>query len=295
MAERGASVDSLGSMSAPETSANGPTAPVADKLDGLTDLRVDRPADGVVQVTLDLPDRRNMMSAEMTAAWGRVMAALRDDRSVRAVVVTGSGQAFCSGGDLSWIGAEPDASVDDLRARMRAFYRTWLSVRDLDAVTIAAVNGPAVGAGLAVALACDLRYAADDARLGVPFTSLGMHPGMASTWLLPEVAGLAVARELLLTGRMVTGAEAVALGMVNRAVPAGDLLDEALSVASAVASTAPVASRLTKRALASGGHATFESALEWEALAQPVTLASQDLQEGLRAQRERRPPRFTGA
>jgi enoyl-CoA hydratase len=168
-------------------------------------------------------------------------------------------------------------------------------VRDLDAVTIAAVNGPAVGAGLAVALACDLRYAADDARLGVPFTSLGMHPGMASTWLLPEVAGLPVARELLLTGRMVTGAEAVPLGLVNRALPAGDVLDEALSVASAVAATAPVASRLTKRALASGGHATFEAALEWEALAQPVTLASQDLQEGLRAQRERRPPRFTGA
>jgi enoyl-CoA hydratase len=278
-------------MSAPET----PEASTTDKLDGLTDLRVGRPADGVVQVTLDLPDRRNMMSAGMTVSWGRVMAALRDDRTVRAVVVTGSGAAFCSGGDLSWIGAEPDASVDDLRARMRAFYRTWLAVRDLDAVTIAAVNGPAVGARLAVALACDLRYAADDARLGVPFTSLGMHPGMASTWLLPEVAGLPVARELLLTGRMVTGAEAVPLGLVNRALPAGDVLDEALSVASAVAATAPVASRLTKRALASGGHATFEAALEWEALAQPVTLASQDLQEGLRAQRERRPPRFTGA
>ncbi|MGH8895320.1 MAG: enoyl-CoA hydratase/isomerase family protein, partial [Actinomycetes bacterium] len=190
------------------------------QLTDLTDLRVDHPADGVVQVTLDLPDRRNMMSAAMTSSWRRVMAALRDDRSVRAVVVTGAGSAFCSGGDLSWIGGEPDASVDDLRERMRAFYRDWLSVRELDVPTIAAVNGAAVGAGLAVALACDLRYASEDARMGVPFTSLGMHPGMATTWLLPEVAGLGVARELLLTGRMVSGAEAAQLGLVNRAVPA---------------------------------------------------------------------------
>src|SRR3990170_4675161 len=243
-----------------------------DALDGLSDLQVHDHGDGVVLVTLDLPERRNMMSAAMTASWSRVMAALRADRSVRAVVVTGSGPAFCSGGDLSWIGSEPDATVDDLRARMQPFYRSWLSVLDLDVPTIAAVNGAAVGAGLAVALACDLRYAAEDARMGVPFTALGMHPGMATTWLLPEVAGLAAARELLLTGRMVTGTEAAAMGLVNRAVAAGQVLDEALAVAAAVAATAPVASRLTKRALASGGHAGFEAALEWEALAPPVTL-----------------------
>lgn len=260
----------------------------------LADLRVERPDEGIVLVTLDLPERRNMMSAAMTDSWARTMAALRADRSVRVVVVTGAGSAFCSGGDLSWIGSEPDATVDDLRARMRPFYEAWLSVRDLDVPSIAAVNGAAVGAGLAVALACDLRYAADDARLGMPFTSLGMHPGMASTWLLPEVVGLPVARELLLTGRMVSGAEAAGLGLVNRAVPREAVLAEALSVAAAVAAAAPVATRLTKRALAGRGHHSVEAALEWEALAQPVTLASADLQEGLAAQRERRSPRFTG-
>jgi enoyl-CoA hydratase len=260
----------------------------------LADLRLDRTPEGVALVTLDLPERRNMMSAGMTASWGRVMADLRADRSLRAVVVTGAGSAFCAGGDLSWIGAEPDATVDDLRARMSGFYRTWLSVRELEVPTIAAVNGAAVGAGLAVALACDLRYAAADARLGVPFTALGMHPGMATTWLLPEVAGLAVARDLLLTGRMVSGAEAAAMGLVNRAVPPGEALEQALAAAAQVAAAAPVATRLAKVALASGGHASFEGALQWEALAQPVTLATQDLQEGLAAQRERRPPRFTG-
>jgi enoyl-CoA hydratase/carnithine racemase len=277
----------------PGTPPSGPDGGVPDG----PDLRVERPldgVDGVVLVTLDLPDRRNMMSAAMTASWGRAMAELRADPSVRAVVVTGAGSAFCSGGDLSWIGAEPDAGVADLRARMLAFYRTWLSVRDLEVPTIAAVNGPAVGAGLAVALACDIRYAAEDARLGAPFTALGMHPGMATTWLLPEVAGPAVARDLLLTGRMVTGAEAVSLGLVSRAVPVAEVLPAALEAAAAVAATAPVASRLTKAALAGGGHACFEAALEWEGLAQAVTLATADLQEGLAAARERRAPRFTG-
>jgi enoyl-CoA hydratase/carnithine racemase len=260
----------------------------------LPDLRVQVREDGVVLVTLDLPDRRNAMSAAMTDSWGRLMGRLREDRGVRAVVVTGAGSAFCSGGDVSWIGAEPDASVDRLRDRMLPFYRTWLAVRDLEVPTIAAVNGPAIGAGLAVALACDLRYAADDARLGAPFTALGMHPGMATTFLLPEVAGLAVAREMLLTGRIVTGAEAAGMGLVNRSFPRERVLDEALAAAGSVAGNAPVATRLTKQALAGGGHASFDAALQWEALAQPVTLATEDLQEGLRAQRERRRPHFTG-
>jgi enoyl-CoA hydratase len=264
---------------------------------GLADLRVSRPpgsAPGVVLVTLDLPDRRNMMSAAMTASWGQVMAGLAADPAVRAVVVTGEGSAFCSGGDVSWIGAEPDATVDELRSRMLPFYRTWLSVREIEVPTIAAVNGAAIGAGLALALACDLRYAAEDAELSVPFTALGMHPGMATTYLLPEVAGLAVARDMLLTGRRLTGTEAAACGLVTQAVPRDEVLTTALAAAGAVAATAPVATRLTKRALLGGGHASFEAALEWEALAQPVTLATADLQEGLRARRERRPPRFTG-
>jgi enoyl-CoA hydratase/carnithine racemase len=260
-----------------------------------TDLRVEHREGGVVLITLDLPDRRNMMSAAMTESWGRAMGALRGDPSVRVVVVTGEGSAFCSGGDVSWIGADPDATVDALRTRMLAFYRTWLSVRDLEVPTLAAINGPAIGAGLALALACDLRYAAEDAKLAVPFTSLGMHAGMATTYLLPEVAGLGVARELLLTGRVVTGAEAVGLGLVNRAFPRETLLEEALAIAGGVAAAAPVATRLTKAALLGGGHDSFDAALQWEALAQPVTLATADLQEGLRAQRERRRPRFTGA
>src|SRR6476469_4449064 len=196
----------------------------------LEDLRAEvREASGrrIAVVTFDLPGRRNAMSTAMTHAWVRLMAALREDPDLAAVVVTGAPPAFCAGGDLSWIVSEPDAAVPDLRSRMLAFYRSWLSIRDLEVPTIAAVNGSAIGAGFAIALACDLRYAAADAKLGVPFTSLAPHPGMATTWSLPDGAGQAVARDLLLTGRIINGDEAFRLGLVSRSVPAADVLDEA--------------------------------------------------------------------
>ncbi len=260
----------------------------------MTHLRVERPSDGVVLLTLDNPGQRNAMSDEMTASWAAAVDELATDRSLRAVVVTGEGSAFCSGGNTSWIASEPDAEVDHLRTRMIAFYRSWLSIRKLEVPTIAAVNGPAIGAGLCLALACDLRYAAASARLGAPFVKLGMHPGMAGTYLLPNVVGEAHARDLLLTGRIADAEESMRLGMVSRVFPDAGFLDEVLTVAAGIAATAPIPSRYTTLALRDGGHADFESAIQWEALAQPVTLASADLQEGIAAAKERRAPRFTG-
>jgi enoyl-CoA hydratase len=257
-------------------------------------LRVERREDGVVVLTLALPDRRNAMTAELTDAWVAAIDALKGDRSVRAVVVTGEGSAFCSGGDLSWIGESPDLTVDAIRDRMMPFYRAWLGIRDLEVPTIAAINGHAIGAGLCLALACDLRYAASSAGLSVPFTSLGMHPGMATTWLLPEVVGLPVARELLFTGRRLDAAEALRLGLLNGVFEPEELLEETLDVACRIAGNGPVAVRLVVAALRNGGHSDIEAALQYEALAQPVTFASEDLAEGLAAAKERRPPNFTG-
>jgi enoyl-CoA hydratase/carnithine racemase len=257
-------------------------------------LRVDRRPDGIVVLTLNDPDRRNAMSDAMTDAWREVIAGLREDAEVRCVVVTGAGSAFSSGGDLSWIAERGEIEVAALRDHMLGFYRTWLSIRALEVPTVAAVNGAAVGAGLCLALACDLRYAAEDAKLVAPFTRLGIHPGMAATYLLPEVGGLPLAREMLFTGRVVTGAQAEPYGLVNRAVPRENVLAEALGVAAEIAARAPVATRLTKAALADGGPPSLEAALRWESLAQPVTMASADLAEGIAAQREKRAPRFTG-
>ena len=257
-------------------------------------LRIDRPSDGVVLLTLDNPEQRNAMSDQMTSSWVTAVDKLADDRSVRAVVVTGAGSAFCSGGNTSWIAGEPEAEVDYLRTRMIAFYRAWLSIRKLEVPTIAAVNGAAIGAGLCLALACDLRYAASSAKLGAPFVKLGMHPGMAATYLLPNVVGEANARDLLLTGRIADAEESMRLGMVSRVMPDETFLDEVLEVAAGIASTAPIPSRYTTLALRDGGHADFETAIQWEALAQPITLATADLQEGIAAAQQRRPARFVG-
>src|SRR4029079_15449812 len=227
----------------------------------------------VARLVLDNPDQRNAMSEEMTASWVPAVDALADDRDVRVGVVTGEGSAFCSGGDTSWIASEPDAAVDHLRDRMMPFYRAWLSIRRLAVPTIAAINGPAIGAGLCLALACNLRYAAAGAKMGVPFVRLGMHAGMGGTYLPPEAVGAAHARDLLLTGRVVDADEALRMGLVSRVLPAAGFRDAVLETAEGIATTAPIPSRLTTVALREGAHADFDAALQWEALAQPVTLA----------------------
>ena len=128
----------------------------------------------------------------------------------------------------------------------------------------------------------------------MPFTKLGLHPGMAGTFLLPEAVGPAMARDLFLTGRVVEGDEAQRLGLVSRVMEAESFWEETLAAATEVAGTAPIATRLTKLALRDGGHGSFDHALQWEAMAQPITLATEDLQEGIRAAQEKRGPRFTG-
>ncbi len=269
-------------------------SPTVDTSETFDHLRLERPADGVVRLVLDNPAQRNAMSEQMTASWVAAIDSLAADRSVRVVVVTGEGTSFCSGGNTGWIASEPDAGVDHLRTRMMAFYRAWLSIRKLEVPTVAAVNGPAIGAGLCLALACDIRYAAEGAKLGAPFVKLGMNPGMAATYLLPNAVGEANARELLLTGRTVQADEARQLGLVSRVFAADDFAGEVEEIAAGIAATAPIPSRYTKVALRDGGHEDFESCVQWEALAQPITLATADLQEGIAAAREKRAPRFDG-
>jgi len=257
-------------------------------------LLVERPESGLVVVTLSYPQRRNVMSGPMTAAFARLVPALAADTRLRAVVITGAGTAFCSGGDTSWIGSEPDATVDRLRDRMMPFYRTWLAVRDLPVPVIVGINGPAIGAGACFALAADVRIGAASARFGVPFLKLGMHPGMATTYLLPEVVGMAAARDLLYTGRIIKAQRMLELDVITEILPDEGFGDAMVQIGSAVAANAPIATRLTKAALHDGGPRTLEACIQWEALAQPITLATADLQEGMAAVAQKRTARFVG-
>ncbi|WP_033294489.1 enoyl-CoA hydratase/isomerase family protein [Amycolatopsis jejuensis] len=254
---------------------------------------VTEPGTGVRLITLNQPKVRNAMTAEMTAAWDDAMKAVAEDREVRAVVVTGAGSSFCAGADMSWLdqGAAEDITTDRLRDRMLPFYRSWLRPRELPVPVIAAVNGPAVGAGVCLALACDLRFAAATARFSTPFVYLGTHGGMGATRLLPEAIGLPRAREMLYTGREVPADEAHHWGLV--ADVHDDVLAAALETAAQIAKAAPIAVRLTKSGLEQSA-AGLEASIQWEALAQPVTMTTADLHEGVEAFRRRRAPRFRG-
>jgi enoyl-CoA hydratase len=251
------------------------------------------PAPGVRVLTLALPKLRNAMTAELTEAWTDAVTGIKADPGVRVVVITGEGPVFCSGADLSWLGQlDPgERGPDYLRERMLPFYRAWLAPRDLSVPVVAALNGPTIGAGIALALSCDLRYASPTGTFRASFAQVGTHGGMAANWLLTETVGLSRAREMLFTGREVSAAEALRWGMVNDV--SDDVLSTALQVAEVIAAAAPIAIRLTKAGI-NQLPATLDAALQWDALAQPLTMATEDIHEGISAIREHRAPSFKG-
>lgn len=247
----------------------------------------------IATVTLNVPDKRNAMSAEMTEAFPRAVQAVRGLTEARVAIVTGAGSSFCAGGDLDFLHTG-SREVTALREKMTSFYPNFTTLLDLDIPTIAAINGPAIGAGLCLALMCDMRVAAADAPLGMTFVRIGLHPGMLATALLSRAVTETWAAELLYTGRIVTGAEALHMGLVNRAVAGDRVVSEARALAEQVASNAPIALRYVKEGLRSAFRDVAHRASAWEGFAQPVTMATEDVQEGLRAVRERRPPNFRG-
>jgi enoyl-CoA hydratase/carnithine racemase len=257
-------------------------------------LQVSRSELGVVTLRLDNPARRNALDAELAASLRSAVASLQGDESVRCVVVTGTGAAFCSGADLGGFLASAPPTVLGRREMLGLYYRTFLDVRELDVPTVAAVNGPAIGAGLNLALCCDLRVAAESARFGATFVRLGIHPGGAATWLLTQLLGPERAARLVLTGEVVSGAEAVALGLCSTVVPDDSLGAVVGDLTARIAGNAPAAVRAAKRALRLAQSASFEAVLEVEALAQAATQAGEDAAEGWAAFREKREPRFTG-
>jgi enoyl-CoA hydratase len=250
--------------------------------------------DGIALLTLNQPARRNPMSERMGEELAETLRGIEGREDVRALVLCGAGESFCAGGDMALIEANTRRDVEARRQVMRAYYDRYLSLLRLPIPTIAAVHGHAVGGGMALALTCDLRYAAEDARLSVNFARLGLHPGMASTLTLPRAIGAARALELFYTGRVVSGREAEAMGLVNRAVPRDDLMSTALETAHAIAAGAPLVVRMLKRAVYQGLESAVVSAIEYESFCQAITFGSHDLQEGLAAARERRAPRFEG-
>ncbi len=251
-----------------------------------------RPAPGVSHLALNQPEHRNALTEELAQALRSAVGQVADDKTTRALILTGAGSAFCAGADLGALGANASDPAAKRRV-LRDYYRAFLDLRDLAIPTIAAIAGPAIGAGLNLALCCDLRIVADDARLAAPFLKLGIHPGGGATWMLTQVVGPGAAREILLLGQPMDAQRAWQLGLASRVVPADRLQGAALEWAVSLAALpAPVLGNLKRSlALAEGG-AGLAQVLDFETEAQADSLASEDAREGWSALREHREPHF---
>ncbi len=254
-------------------------------------LRVE--VDGAVAtLTLDRPEALNALTIPLKVALLGALESIAADRSVRAVILTGAGRAFCAGQDLAERGG-PDAMPLDveLRERYNPIVRT---LRSMGQPVIAAVNGVAAGAGASLAFACDLRIAAADARFVLAFGRIGLVPDSGATWFLPRLIGASRAAELALIGDPVSADDALRIGLVHRVVPGDQLLAEARAMADRLAASAPLALAMTKAALERSWSIDLDAALDEEARLQGLAGATADHTEGLAAFREKRPPRFTG-
>jgi enoyl-CoA hydratase/carnithine racemase len=248
----------------------------------------------VAKITLNRPDKQNAMSAEMGFAFRDAVDQVNASDVPRVVLIEGSGRAFSAGGDFSLIEGNSRKSGEQNRREMPEFYWSFLSVIRLRVPSVAVLGGAAVGAGLCLAMACDIRLAAREAKLGANFVKVGLHPGMGGTLLLPRLVGPAKAAELLLTGKLVDGAEAERIGLVNAAVPRGELEALVEATAKSIASAAPIAVRQTKETLTRPLLEALDAQLAREAECQAVDFASEDLKEAVTAFRAGRPPSFSG-
>src|SRR6201993_3784324 len=223
--------------------------PMADEL-----LISDEPAPHVRRLTMNRPEKLNAMTAELCEALHAALADAERDRSIRAVVLTGAGRGFCAGLDLQGYGAAPGNDGTDLSrdrlANQQHMSRLVLALRALPQPVIAAVNGPAAGFGLALALGCDIRYAAPEAVFRAAFINIGVsNCDMATSWLLPRLIGASRSHELMLTGRRVAAEEALQIGLIADVVDGDALRERALEAAAQISSLAPWGVRLTKQGM----------------------------------------------
>ena len=247
---------------------------------------------GVATITLDRPQALNALTVPVKVALREALESIAADRSVRAVILTGAGRAFCSGQDLAER-ERPDAAPLDVEVRDR-YNPIIRALRSMGQPVIAAVNGVAAGAGASLAFACDLRIAAEEARFILAFGRIGLVPDSGATWFLPRLVGTGTAADMALIGDPVDAAEALRIGLVSRVVPGSALMSEARALADRLAAGAPLAMALTKGALQRALTIDLDEALDGEAKLQGIAGASADHAEGLAAFREKRPPRFGG-
>lgn len=256
------------------------------------------PRPGIALLTLDRPDRLNAMNHALVADLHEALDELHRDRSCRVVVVTGAGRGFCAGLDLqegaTVSGSEGLGSAQTGLATQQHIASLVPHLRSLRQPVIAAVNGPAAGGGLALALGCDVRVAAESARFNVAFVRVGLSGcDIGVSWMLPRLIGASAAFELMLTGRIIDAPEALRIGLVGRVVPDGEAVDAALGIADEIAANSPFGVQMTKEVMWSQLEiGSLQAGIDLENRTQLLAATTGDMQEAISAFVEKRPPTF---
>jgi 2-(1,2-epoxy-1,2-dihydrophenyl)acetyl-CoA isomerase len=252
--------------------------------------------DGVATLTLNRPDRLNALGGTLRDDLHDAITRSSADPDVRVLVITGAGKGFCAGGDVKAMNEAKEGRRERplLEKIVPGRDRTLLAMRDAPQPIIAAVNGAAAGAGMNLALGCDIRIASTAAKFSQAFVKRGLHPDWGGTYFLPRVVGMARAAELIFTGEVIDAAEALRLGIVSRVVAPEELMPTVNELARRIAAGPPVAIRLAKHSLYANADRDLRSALEGETAAQNICFDTEDAREGIRAFVEKRAPVFRG-
>ena len=255
-------------------------------------LLVERRPDGIIIITINRPERRNALD-RITLAIGRKL--IRDilyDRTARVLIVTGAGDsAFCAGADLK---EREGMTMDEVRQYIRYIRDTFTEIENLPIPVIAAINGFALGGGLELALACDMRICSPGAKMALNETSLGIIPGGGGTVRLPRLVGKGIAKEMILSARWVEAEEAMRIGLVNSVAPEGRLMESAIAMAERIVNNGPIAVTQAKYVINRGLELDLEQALQTESDAYEVCIPTKDRLEALAAFKEKRKPQFKG-
>lgn len=251
--------------------------------------------EGIATLVMNRPDRLNALNNELAMSLNDALARIAADDSIRVVVLTGTGRAFCAGGDLALIGqGRASGQTQSLEPLLRSGMQAVLKMRVMPQPVIAAINGAAAGAGMNIALAADIRIAAEEATFGQNFAKVGLFPDFGGTYFLPQLVGPAKAAELFYTGDMIDARTALRLGIVNQVAPAAQLEAEVKLLAQKIMQGPPVAIRAVKKILFGSEKEKLAAALEHEVQEQVRCYLSEDCSEGIRAFFEKRPPKFRG-
>lgn len=250
---------------------------------------------GVATITLNRPEKLNAFTDDMLEMWLAALEDCRTNPDVRVIVMTGTGRAFTTGGDVESFSATAALSAERIKHRLtEGIQRLPRKIAEIDKPVICALNGMATGGGLDIALACDIRFAAESARFAETYARMGLIPGAGGAYFLPRIVGWAKALEMFWTCDWVDAREAERIGLVSKVFPDAELMAGTYAFARRVADGAPLSVQLIKRVMRSGLDQDLSGALENVAANLPIVRTSEDHQEALSAFREKRPPHFKG-